>query len=107
MHTNIRRLSERGTLQQKTATTNSHGSTAVTWAPLETVAAQEVPISVDERLTATKIGAQATTRFRIRHRTDVTALMRWLWRGRVFEIHGVTNDEGQREYLLLDCGELR
>lgn len=102
----IGRLDERITIQQKSRSADGQGGGTTTWGPLATVAAEEIPLTVAERLQAASIGSQVNRRFRIRHRTDVTPAMRIYWRTHVLEIHGVTNDRGDRQWLLLDCSEV-
>jgi SPP1 family predicted phage head-tail adaptor len=102
----VRQLSERGTLLSPSTVADTQGGRSTTWAVLATVSAQEIPVSAAERLQAKSIGSQALRRFRIRHRADVTAKMRFLWRGRVQEIHGVLNEDGGQLFLLLDVGEV-
>lgn len=102
-------LRHRITIQQPSADQDDFGEeTPVTWSTLVTVWAAFEPVSgneryieaVDQRL------AEASVRFRIRYRTDVTHKMRVSWYDRIFNILEVRNIGGRNREVYLMCEEL-
>lgn len=110
---NIRDLTDRFTVQQKTATADSQGGRATVWTTLTTVWGAYRPLRTGERLRASAIGAETTAQVVIRYRRDVTPEMRLQWTPykattpKTLEIHGVTPVDGGREWLALDVAEER
>lgn len=103
----IGQLRERVAIQQKTSSTDSQGGRAVTWGVLATVAAAIEPEGAPvEQIQASAITATGRYRVSIRHRTDVTAVMRLRWRARILQILSVVSDE-RRRFLLLQCAEVQ
>lgn len=109
----IGKMRERLLVQYNSAGTNTHGSkTPGVWTTLDTVFAESIALSSDERLEASRVGSQVLYRFRIRARSDVTAKMRALWTPsfpssaprRVIEFHGIYPDPRNMGYLFIDCG---
>lgn len=95
----------RVTLQQRAvAVSGSTGARIETWEDLATVWAEARPTSGKDLIAAAAMQAEATVRFRIRWRADVTAAMRVLWRGVPHDILGQPVDrEGGRHTLELLC----
>lgn len=92
-------LDRRITLERATVTFDDLGGAVETWSTLATVWAQVLPISDGERWRAAEVGAEVTTRFRIRWSTtvaDVGPKDRIAYAGRVFNIAGV-KELGRRE----------
>lgn len=101
-------LRERVAVEQKTSVTDAQGGRSVTWGILETVAAAIEPENTreSEPLQVGAVTASGRYRVRLRHRTDVTALMRLRWRGKVLHILSVVSDE-RRRWLLLQVAEVQ
>ena len=95
------RLNARITIEQPTDTQNAVGDTVQTWAVLDTVAAEYVPLRGQEAVVADAMQASITCKFRIRWRDDVTAIMRIKWDGRIYNIKGPPIPLGRRETLEL------
>lgn len=103
----IGNLRERVAVEQKTSPADSQGGRTVTWSILETVAAAIEPDGATvEAIQAGAVVATGRYRVRLRHRTDVTALMRLRWRGKLLQVLSVVSDE-RRRWLLLQCAEIQ
>lgn len=98
-------MRHRITLQQKgTITRDATGAESFTWTNLSTaptVWAEELPITGREFLAAGQEQAQATTKFRIRYRTDLTNAMRVTYGSRTFNILHIENVSGLDKDLVL------
>jgi SPP1 family predicted phage head-tail adaptor len=111
---NIGPLTERLTVQTRTATTDTQGGRSVAWSTLATVWAALESFTAAERLQAQAIGSQQGLRFRVRRRLDVTPSMRVSWTptfppnasARTLEIHGVAPVDDGRTWMRLECGEV-
>lgn len=102
-------LRHRITIDYPTASQDAFGEeTPVTWVTLETVWAAAEPLTGQERYLdpAAQRVAEATFRFRIRYRDDVTHQMRVSWRSRTFNILEVRNIMGRDWEMYLLCKEL-
>lgn len=76
------------------------------WADVAPVWASIEPLSAREFIAAQASQSEVTARIVIRHRPDVTAAMRILYRGKVYNIHGVLADpKSGLEYLTLPVSE--
>lgn len=105
------RLSERLVVQSITDATDAVGGKTETVATLDTIHAELVPMSADERFQAQAVGAQTSYRFRVRVRSDLTVKRRVTWTPQwprdaatvSLEVHGVLY-EPDRMYQILECG---
>lgn len=101
------------TIQTPTATTDTLGGQAVTWATLAMVPAEYVPLRVSERLQAAALQTEAAIRFRVRARADLRTTMRVLWTPtwppglaqKTMEISGITPVGDGRVWFWIDCLE--
>lgn len=76
------------------------------WGEVATVWASIEPLSAREFIAAQASQSEVTARIVIRHRPDVIAAMRILYRGRVYNIHGVLADaKSGLEYLTMPVSE--
>lgn len=76
------------------------------WATVAEVWAEVVPMSAREFQAAAAEQSEVRGRMTIRYRDDVGATMRVMYRGKVYEIHGVMEDaDSMREHLTLMVGE--
>src|SRR3990167_4823494 len=100
------------TIRQNSPSTDTHGArNTPTWSTLDTIAAEKIPLSGDERLEASRVGSRVMYRFRIRARTDLTAQMRAEWTPawpsgssrQTLEIAAVLPDPSDRNYAFLEC----
>ena len=100
------RLNRRITLQSLTVSKGASGGMTKTWVNFaSSVPAAVRNLSGNERR-ATSVGgqvAEARTEFTIRYRSGVTAEMRVLYAGAVYNIRHVNDWMGKRESLVLTC----
>ena len=100
------RLDRRITLQSLTVAKGASGGMKKTWANFATgIAAAVRNLSGNERQASSAGGqvAEVRTEFTIRYRTGVTADMRVLYAGAVYNIRHVNDWMGKRESLVLTC----
>lgn len=91
---------------QKPVETQSPLTGAVTsgWADVKELWASVVDLSARDFVAAQAGQSEVTTRITIRWRDDVTDKHRIVHRGRIYNIHGVLEDDKSgREYLTLPC----
>lgn len=109
MNADTGELRERVTIQTRTATTDTQGGRSVAWSTLATVWAKVTPAMPAEQIAAQTIGSFGAYIVEMQYRTDVTALMRLSWTpylgsATTLEIHGVAQNAGRPDRLLLTCG---
>lgn len=95
------KFNRRITLQSGTASKNARNEAIITWSTLATVWAERVDVSASESFRAQEVGAELTTRFRIRYSATVAGLNpndRLIYRGVTYNITGVR--EVQRNRIL-------
>ena len=100
------RLNRRITLQSLTVAKGTSGGMTKTWVNVATgIAAAVRNLSGNERRATSAGGqvAEARTEFTIRYRAGVTAEMRVLYQGAVYNIRHVNDWMGKRESLVLTC----
>ena len=101
---NIGPLDQRVTLQQPVVADDTLGQPVRTWVDVATVWAAVEPLRSRELQAASGRLAEATVRVRIRHRADVLATWRVVWRGTPMAIVGEPIDvRGARVALELMC----
>lgn len=91
---------------QKPVKTQSPVTGAVVngWADVDELWANVADLSARDFVAAQAWQSEVTTRITIRWRDDVTDKHRILYRGRVYDIQGVLEDDKSgREYLTLPC----
>lgn len=101
------KLRHRVDLQKKVTGRNPEtGGSIEVWQSVTTVWASIEPLSAREFIAAGATQASVTTRITIRYRDGVTAQMRAVSRGKIYNIEGVLpDDKSGREYLTLPCSE--
>lgn len=101
-------LRHRIALQRKQQTQNPQtGAMVTTWVTEATVPAAVEPLSAREFIAAQAVQSDVSVRIRVRYRPGITAAMRLLHDGKVYNITGVLADKDSgREYLTLPCSEL-
>lgn len=95
------KLNRRITLQRGTASTNARNEKIISYSTLATVWAERVDVSAAESFRAQEVGAELTTRFRIRWSSTVSGLNpndRLMYAGVTYNITGVR--EVQRNRIL-------
>lgn len=85
---------------------DSYGSDEVNWLTFASVWAGKAPFSAKEFTAAKALHSKLTARFTIRYREDITAEMRIIHRGKIYNIEGVLPDkESGLEYITLPVSE--
>jgi len=98
-------LRERVTLQSPAASTDAVGDVTQAWAVVATVWARIQALAARDEQQQSREEHVARWRVTIRHRADVAAGWRLMWRGRVLYVEAVLPDE-RRSYVTLDCVEV-
>lgn len=97
-------LDQRITLQSPSASVDSLGQRVESWANVATVWAAALPLRGREFFAAGAMQSEASVRFRLRYRADVTPAMRVIWRGAPHAIVAPPIDvDGGRHTLELFC----
>ncbi len=101
------KLRDRVTLQDQVQTQDPDtGEMLVAWQDVAELWANVEPLSVREFIASAAGQSEVTARITIRYRTGITASMRMLHRGKVYNIHGVLADkESGLEFLTLPVSE--
>lgn len=101
------RLRHRVTIQETVEVQDSDtGDLRTDWADFKEVWASIAPLSAKEFIATAAIQSSVTTRITIRRLNGVTAKMRAVHNGKVYNIQGVLPDiESGLEYLTLPCSE--
>jgi SPP1 family predicted phage head-tail adaptor len=98
-------MARRVTLQRATVTRNDFNEEIEAWGTLAVVWAHRKDVSAAEQMRASEVGAQLSTRFRIRYSTTVSTLNprdRLIYRGLTYNITGVREKDANR-WLEVDC----
>ncbi len=104
MMLNAGQLDQQLTLQAPTTTEDSLGQRVGDWSTVAVVWGSAAPLRGRELMAAAAGQSEATVRFRIRWRADVTRAWRVLWRGVAYAIESDPIDvHGQRTALELMC----
>lgn len=99
-------LRERPTIEAQSQTADAAGAIATTWTPVATVWARMKPLSAGQVVLAGRDDAVRQYQMTIRYRTDVTTNHRIVWRGRRFDVTGVTDPTEQRQFLTVYLTEI-
>jgi SPP1 family predicted phage head-tail adaptor len=93
------------TIQALQTTTDPTGGRVATWTDIATVKAKVTPISGSEVYTAMRLDTRITHKVMIRYRSDVSAVNRLIFKGRVLNITAAINIEERDRWLELHCTE--
>lgn len=96
---NVGAMRERVTLYAQTQTVSTAGDITTTWAELATFWARVQPLSATQIMLAGRDDAVRRYEMTIRYRSDVSTNSRIMWRGRRFDVTGVTDETEQRVFL--------
>lgn len=101
------KLQHRVTLQQQQAAQDATtGEMLVTWADVADLWASVEPLSAREFIASAAGQSQVSARITIRYRAGVNATMRFLHRGKIYNVAGVLADkESGLEYLTIPVSE--
>lgn len=95
------RLRHRVTIEQVTETPNEFGEPTETWAEFASAWADREDLTGRELFAAQQVSATVTTRFTMRYVTGVTAKMRLLSDGIVYDIDYPADQEGRGRTLII------
>lgn len=99
-------LTRRITIQQRQTGQDTFGQQLAGWVDLLTCWAEITPLSGRELMAAQAMQAETTHEIVIRYRPGITAAMRVLYQGRIFEIKAPPIDESTlHRRLTLLCAE--
>lgn len=100
------KLRHRVTIQEPVEIRDSVGDVVIEWDDVATVWAAVEPLSVREFIAGQAMQSQVTARITIRQREGLTASMRILHKGRIYNPQGWLSDpESGLEYLTAPCTE--
>ena len=101
------RLRHRVTLQRQSATQDATtGEMIVSWVTVAELWAHVEPLSVREFIASAAMQSEVSAKVTIRYRTDINATMRFVFRGKLYNIAGVLPDNvSGLEYITLPCSE--
>lgn len=97
--TRIGDLRHRITFQTLALASDGQGGQTETWTNLVTVWAYVRPMSANERLFAQKIEPLISHEVIIRHRTDITSEMRFIYDSRTFQVKAPFRPDERKFYL--------
>tara|TARA_R110002110_G_scaffold24174_8_gene90974 strand:+ start:1301 stop:1624 length:324 start_codon:yes stop_codon:yes gene_type:complete len=96
-------LRERVTIEVPTRVSDGTGGESVSWSALGTVWAEVLSLSGSEVTQAERDEARGRFTVTMRHRDDVSADMRLVWRGQVLNIRGLRDPDGRRRWLAVSA----
>jgi SPP1 family predicted phage head-tail adaptor len=99
-------LRHRVTIQEPDPTQDEYGEAVPTWSDMATVWAAVEPLQGREFLEAQRVGAEVTTRIRIRYRDGIVAEMRVSWGDHTYDIEAVIHVEERQREIHLMCREV-
>lgn len=101
------KLRHRITLQKPVKTQSpTTGAVINAWADVANLWADVVDLSARDFVAAQATQSEVTSRITVRYRDDITDKHRILFRGRIYNIHGVlADDKSGLEYLTLPCSQ--
>lgn len=99
-------MRERVTIYAQTQNADDAGDISTTWTEVATCWARMRPLSANQVERAGRDDAIRRYQMTIRYRTDVTTNSRVIWRGRRFDVNGVSDETEQRQFLTVFLSEL-
>lgn len=87
------RLNKKGMFQRRIETRDEFGQKSVGWEDIfaNPISVEIVPVSGRELLAAQQIKGEVTHRIRCRYRDGLTAAVRFVYRGRIFDLQASIN----------------
>lgn len=99
----IGELNRRIVIQKPTPTVNGYGEEITNWSTLTTVWAAMRNVPQREPFAADQFTSVVSTTFTMRFRTDVTAKMRIVDSGKIYEIDSPADPDGNRRFIECVC----
>jgi|ERR1051326_415440 SPP1 family predicted phage head-tail adaptor len=96
------------TIQQATQSQDSRGASVLTWpgTTIATLWAEKRETAGGEGVVAEQLFATRTVTYTVWYRTDLAAGMRIVEGSRVFDIRAITDPDGRKWELELECVEM-
>jgi SPP1 family predicted phage head-tail adaptor len=94
-------LRHRVTIEAPTETQNEFGEPVAGWKPFIEAWASREDLAGRETFQAQQVSAEVTTRFWLRYVDGITAKMRLISDGVVYNVHSVADPDGRRRALVL------
>lgn len=104
--TNVGAMRERVAIYSQAQAVDGVGDITTTWMQVATCWARMEPLSANQVERAGRDDAIRRYQMTIRYRTDITTNSRVVWRGRRFDVEGVTDETEQRQFLTVFLSEL-
>jgi SPP1 family predicted phage head-tail adaptor len=101
----IAELRHRITFQRVTQVSDGMGGFTTAWNDIVTLWAKVEPVSASERLYSERLETQRSHKVKIRFRNDITTDMRFVFKGRTFQVKGVYSPDERRAYTFIDAEE--
>jgi SPP1 family predicted phage head-tail adaptor len=98
-------LNRRVTIQQRATGKDADGQPSETWQDLLSCWAAIRPLGGRELLLAKSVQAESTHEVTMRYRTTVTAGMRIVYEGRIFNITNINDVDTKHQTLVASCVE--
>lgn len=99
--TEIRKLNRRILIQAPVRTDNGKGGSAKSWADVQSVWAEMIPLRGSEALNQSLLEQRQIWKVTIRHRDDVTPDNRLQFAGRPMNIITAEDPDGMRKWLVM------
>lgn len=101
------RLREQLTIFSQVQRVDESGNIETVWIAVATIFGKMTPVGDREITRAGRDEGFRDFQAIVRYRVDITTKTRIVWRGRNFDVQGVTNLDEQRQYLTLSLLERR
>lgn len=103
---NVGAMRERVAIYSQAQTVDEVGDITTTWTQVATCWARMEPLSANQVELAGRDDAIRRYQMTVRYRTDITTNSRITWRGRRFDVQGVTDPTEQRVFLTVYLSEI-
>ena len=98
-------LRHRVTIEEPVRTADEGGGADIAWSPVAIVWAEVAPKTGREVFESDQLGGRITHDVRMRYRQGISAKMRFVHQGRIFDIRHVASPSERREWLICACEE--
>ncbi len=105
MSAKIAELQQRVKFQSLSRTSDGQGGWIETWTDFAEVWAKVKPVSAKERYFSQRIEENISHQITIRWRNDLNTEMRILYESRIFQLHGIRDEDERHWFTLIDAEE--
>jgi SPP1 family predicted phage head-tail adaptor len=103
---NVGQMRERVAIYSQAQAVDVVGDITTTWTQVATCWARMEPLSANQVELAGRDDATRRYQMTVRYRTDITTNSRIMWRGRRFDVQGITDPTEQRVFLTVYLSEI-